>query len=371
MIRHAGVNTMGQNIMTIRRPVLPNLVPAAILFASAWYFFAHSRSSYNYLGVIPAVLGVICLFIRKNVTIDRNAGIVTDWWSLFVPLRRVVYRLAEFHSVRVWRNEREPENEYSCDGEGGLVMYSVCLNGPERELVLNYSYDPLSALKFADKVAAFAQFNLMDASSGRSNYLPAGDVGRPLQERAKNHELESGVAHPPPDLSVRYYSQEGHLRIVIPPSGFTIGVFGMAVGGLAFIFLSIYFTWNRTGVEQYPWLTLLYGGTGLMGFALALAAATRAFTEQLRLMVSSENLCVQKRHFLFFQTTRKIKSREIIQVGLIDPNGTDSKTILRPHLFARTSNRHIKFGAGLPVVELRWIQNLITNSIVGTSRSGV
>jgi len=51
------------------------------------------------LGLVFTIAGAALVFVRNGITVNRRSRTITQWWGLFVPMKRTEYRLDAFECV--------------------------------------------------------------------------------------------------------------------------------------------------------------------------------------------------------------------------------------------------------------------------------
>lgn len=298
--------------------------------------------------------GLAMLILRHQVKIDRGEQVVTNRWSILLPIKREEYGFDEFDCVAVEREERGNERH-------SRIFYPILLRGRNAELVMDDTIIfPVHALRLAEKVAKFVGCGLRDISSGEEVRIPAAEVGKPLRERVRDGGQDATMPRQPFELTATYSKEDGNVVIRVPRPGLAPAPAGLMAAGLFIASLGLYFAWTRFGFFN-PYFAGAVGGIGaLVGIAMLLSGGTRAFTERLRVVVSGELLRVEKR-ILLFRSITQFAAGDLIQVGLIDP--TTRRSLSKPYLFAWSEKTSVGFAAGLPVWELRWIRAVITKAM--------
>jgi len=104
--------------------------------------------------------GVVLMFGRSAVVIDRRAGTVVKWWGVFLPVFRKTYHLADYDRVvmsEVWRSTRH---------EPGLSVHPIRLTSDRDSIHIAQPRDKAAAHRLAKELAHFLEISLVEDSTG-------------------------------------------------------------------------------------------------------------------------------------------------------------------------------------------------------------
>jgi len=113
-------------------------------------------------GVLTAG-GLVLVFGRAGVTIDRRAGTVVRWWGLFGPMCHRTSETGDYDHVvmsEAWRATRH---------EPGFSVYPIRLAGERDSVLIAQPRDETAARRVARDLAHFLEARLTDETGENGN----------------------------------------------------------------------------------------------------------------------------------------------------------------------------------------------------------
>jgi hypothetical protein len=185
-------------------------------------------------GIIFMAVGVVLIFGRSGLIIDRRENRVIQWQGLLVPLRRTVQPLDSFDGVRL-----------DCNREDKAKSYPVQLKksgDPAGAITVEQPADYPRARQTAETLARFIRKPLEDLSSGKSVIRAPDLLDESLRERVRRLGEERGF-FPPQPIPMRTKIEQTVDGVILSIPGPALGpgrlfplVVALAFAGIAAFF---------------------------------------------------------------------------------------------------------------------------------------
>ena len=369
-------------------------------------------------GGIFTLVGTVIVFGRTGIRIDRRLKKVTRWYGLLVPMKSTEYQLLEKGRVSVTRETRRSKNStytvypvritpeglgpqrLGTPGPGGAGSGPDSRQGQTISIEEPRSYE--SARRTAEELAKFTGYDLADHSSGSTVVRKAGSLDESIRDQAQRRGETLVLPPVPPDMRSKVKARSGILTLEIPPRGFSPMSLLMAVPGLIFSVVVIFFfilpldLLNSKDPFDYA-----FGGFILLFFivlpiGMGLLPAIALATKSELLTVSQTSLSLRTRGLLRSKTVDiPISEIEELTVGqdtfaeaakrlsvktakadamkkMRGMKGGLDKTMKFASLLglgkgaitARSDNATISFGTGLAKAELKYLHALVRRALI-------
>ncbi len=175
-----------------------------------WFFGAP-------FGSIFALVGGAIIFGRAGLVIDKNAGTVTKWWGLLVPMKSTIYRISDFDRIDLRKERRRTKNS-------SYDVYPVKLAGSDDEVGMSEERDSNKGRADAEKLAKFLDLPIHDTSAGDVQIRKAEELDQTVKQKFESGSISNEVPQTPANLKSKIEYDGAALKVESPPAGFRLAL---------------------------------------------------------------------------------------------------------------------------------------------------
>lgn len=166
------------------------------------------------IGLGFCVTGLVMMFGRMELLIDRRRQRIVQRWYLLVPVRTREFMLGDYRRITI-------EKEIKKDKNGTHTVYPVRLEGEGETRTVGVD-EPLSyenARERAEDLARHLGLPVADASTGTTVVRDAAALDQTLRARLRDKGERVRLPHAPMSLRSSIREESHSLSVVIPPAG--------------------------------------------------------------------------------------------------------------------------------------------------------
>jgi hypothetical protein len=126
-------------------------------------------------GFVFALAGVVLVFGRRGIVLDRTTRQVLTWWGLIVPFWSTRRSFDELREVRL-------SKEYHKAAESPTMIYPIRLLGDGKPVTVTHPDDYETARRLTERLAKFLNCPIIDVCSERAVRHEVDDLEAPLRE---------------------------------------------------------------------------------------------------------------------------------------------------------------------------------------------
>ena len=330
--------------------------------------------------------GSVMLFARRSLTLDLSTRSLVRQQGLLVPWHRDSRQVSEFSGVVI---------AYDSGDSDSPAQYPVRLRaiyGKDFQITKPVSYG--ESLRQAEYLSRLLSLPLIDTTTDHAAVIAPDRVGEALRDRLLPSALETERVERPPGLRSEVSENGGNVTIVISGGKSMAAVFAVssaAVGLLIAVPIArrILSPAGPRGIE-FPILMgfVLFLTVPATAWCVKLIAARRARTA---VKASSKGLVIERRGLWRTRTT-EVPAADIFDVDYSTIESTlksvrtgftsaapTAETLLRAQrlltvlgpllpnqgIIVKSNQGLIRFGEGLPVAELRYLNWVLKKTLAG------
>ena len=314
------------------------------------------------LSIPAAFMGLLgCLaLVQYRIVIDRGTKMVTRWWGLFIPMKRVVTSLDSYDAVVVALQVSR--------GQGGeRFYYPIALTGPSAQLHIDKTNNRDEARNDAEELAKFLTLRLIDRSTDTETIREAHTLDMSLRERIQDGALAAPELPPMPENTRSSHHAEGEvLTVEIPRPGLSARHFGalasMAVLWCVLLMFAVLALLSRKRPGDAVFNLIIFTPVLAPMLCLAIWLTRRVVHSAFKrttVAVSPSSLDVTQTSLMKTERTA-IPADELEELEVVtDIEGVHKGKVIG----ARSDRASVRFGVGLPEEELVWLHAAIARIV--------
>lgn len=341
----------------------PVVMPAAgMLFIAMGILFACMEYEIElYVGGFFAAVGVLALFYRECVILDRKERQIVLRDSLLLYVRQKRYPVADRAMIKItYSTVTDHEGRKSSSFDVRLVSFGAVQDDDEGQLVLSTENHP-RARAVAEQAARFFGLGIADFSSGKALVRDAQAVNESLRDRLARYGRVPAMPARPAKCRIRERVAGDWVELQLPKVD--RGLFGGNIG-FAFVLqfllgiaIGLKFVMFRApaAVQDAGFFVVLGFGGLLVLSAAGYALFVLSFQERVR--VGRQGLALLTSS-IYTRRKRTIPSEKLEELFM--GVATDSwLNVGREAVVARSDELSLEFGARLTDDERRWLRDVI------------
>lgn len=323
--------------------------------------------SSSQLEVIPicaifVIIGMVMVFGRAKVAIDKRMQTIRKWWSVIVPIRSKYFKLGDYDKVTLTSEVRRSKNST-------YLVYLVKLVGPGGEVVIEETKDYQSQRRNAESLAKFTGFNLIDSTSGKEIVRTPEQLDETVRDRVRRTGKVTEVPPVPEATAINYTIEGQEMQITIPtsPLNRVFGITGMIVGLIPLLFFLFFM--QQIVIEDVPMpVKAIIIAVVVIPFGAFFFLLLKFATRKVLLTVSPERLALTEIWSLG-KSKSEIPTSELEELEIVtqfhEAKGLEKLgAIFSPDVIvARSDKLSLFFGRGLSSEELKWLHAIIENTV--------
>ena len=298
------------------------------------------------LGLCVIAFGVHVTLFRRSVTIDRGAGTLSILWGFPFPISRRVKALDDFRTVALTQEKYRRR----VDSEDRFI-YFIKLQGRGGSIVLDRHYSELAARKSAEKLATFLGIGITDWTSGTPTMRDTAALNESIRQHAarSDKKIEVGALLHAMRSTIE---AKGDMVILLMPRPIAGKGFGALIASL--ILFPVYIVILNVARKEFA-----NGNKWALPFVVFVILSTvLAWLKYATDLIRRSKLIVTS-HYLTINDQEGSTTFSCDELKEVRFNDRDNKFALE----VISGNKLKRFGDGLSVEELRWIQALILKAI--------
>lgn len=334
----------------------PIFMPATgLVFVATGILFACMEYRIElYFGVFLAAAGVLTLFYRECVILDRRQLCFLRRSSLLFYVKQKSYSVADRAMVKItYFTLTDQEGQKSGSFDVRFVSFGAVEDDDEGELVLSTESHP-RARAVAEQAARFFGLGIADFSSGKALVRDAQAVNESLRDRLARYGRMPVMPTRPARCRIRERVTGDQAEFRMP--WFDAGLFRNEVASSCFSFAVVgLFIFQMLKSPKVWYLSWSVGGPVVLAPMILYALFALTFRERVR--VGKQGLALLTSS-IYTRRKRIILSEKLEElfIGV----ATDSKiNVGREAVVARSDDLSLEFGARLSDSERRWLRDVI------------
>jgi hypothetical protein len=349
------------------------------------------------MGAVFSGAGTALMFGRAGITIDRTSSRVTKWWGLLLPIKVTEYDLSRYDRITVGKEIRRDSNSEK-------TVFPVRLAGGQgvEELEYDAPVDYPAARRLSEELARYVGLDIEDSMSGRTVLRRLEDLDESVHDRIRRTGERIALPATPLEMRAEVREEAGATIVDLPPSGLTLSNIAPIFPVLFFTgMVGLFFLPELLSAGTPPEFQLIFGG--FVGFffvflpiVVVFGNAIRQARRRVTITASRRMLRVEigagrKRKVTeipgaeleeFVLVSRKedvnaaigqageerartTENQRVIQ-QLLAPDSMLwklARMVAKSEIVARSDTETVRFGRGLPDVELAYLHAVLLRAL--------